>query len=207
MLVIAVAMAVGSVCGAATPQGTGTSSPTQAKSPLASPSTGRGPVTTPATDTLVKCEDFPQQTYTDSTFGFSISCPSSFSLELYSSPYSALFLARTVDDKYLVGDPPGQISIDVYAGDSGSLRDWIAAHTGAPNGGDPIHLWGSTSNLSDTQVAENRPSALTQRHRVPDLLPPATQLPLCCPTGTCSSSIGARTRVTMQRLSQRPPNR
>lgn len=153
MLVIAVAMAVGSACGAATPQGTGTSSPTQAKSPLASPSTGRGPVTTPATDTLVKCEDFPQQTYTDSTFGFSISCPSSFSLELYSSPYSALFLARTVDDKYLVGDPPGQISIDVYAGDSGSLRDWIAAHTGAPNGGDPIHLWGSTSNLSDTQVA------------------------------------------------------
>jgi hypothetical protein len=153
MLVIAVALALGSACGAATPPGTGTSSSTQVKSPLASASADRGLVTTPAADTLVKCEDFPQRAYTDGTFGFSISCPSSFSWESYSSPYSALFLARTVDDRYLVGDPPGQISINVYADDSGALLDWIAAHTGTPNSGDPRHFWRSTSNVSDTQVA------------------------------------------------------
>jgi hypothetical protein len=35
----------------------------------------------------------------------------------------------------------------------GAVRDWIAAHSGAPNSGDPRHFWGSTSKLLDTQVA------------------------------------------------------
>jgi hypothetical protein len=147
MLMIAVAMSVGSACGAGTSRG-GSSSPTHAESPLASASPTREPATTPASDVLIKCEDFPQQTYTNSTFGFSIACPSSFSWEIYSNPYEAQFLASASQDT-----PQGSISISVYRNDVGTVRDWIPAHTGAPNSGEPRHFWGSTSHVSDTQVA------------------------------------------------------
>jgi hypothetical protein len=149
VLAIAVAMSVAPACGSATSEGGLSPSPTRAGSPVASPSRS----TTPGTDMLVRCEDFLQQTYTDSRFGFSISCPSNFSWETYSNPYAALFLARVIGDRYLVGDTPGGISISIYHNDVGALRDWIAAHTGTPNGGDPRHFWGSTSNLSDIRVA------------------------------------------------------
>lgn len=105
------------------------------------------PETTPPLDVLVKCEDFPQQTFT-SAYGFSIYCPSDFSWEGYSNPYEAVFLAsvsqRTTE---------GAISISIYHNDSATVRDWISAHSGPPNSGKPRHFWSSTSNLSDTQVA------------------------------------------------------
>jgi len=97
---------------------------------------------------LVKCGDFPHQTYSDSTFGFSIACPSAFYWETYSNPYQALFLASVSQNT-----PQGAISINIYRNDASAVRDWVTAHTGAPNSGEPRHFWGSTSNLSDTQVA------------------------------------------------------
>ena len=149
VIALAIAMCLGSACATGTSQGTSQPSPTQTQSPLAT----RGPITTPATDVFVKCEDFPQQTYTDSTFGFSVGCPRNYSWESYARPSAALFAARVVDNKYLVGVPPGWIWISVYSNDVGALRDWITAHTGAPSASGPLHFWGSTSNLSDTQVA------------------------------------------------------
>jgi hypothetical protein len=102
---------------------------------------------------FIKCEDFPQQTYTDSTFGFSVGCPRNYSWESYARPSAALFLARVVDNRYLVGNPPGWILISVYLNDGGAVRDWITAHSGAPNSSEPLHFWGSTSNLADIEVA------------------------------------------------------
>ena len=81
---------------------------------------------------------------------------------------------------YLVGDPPGQISIDVYAGDSGSLRDLTAAHTGAPNGGDPIHLWGSDVKPL-TQVAGKPAVSFDTTSQGPGPLPTGHAVTLVLP--------------------------
>jgi hypothetical protein len=136
-------------------------------SPSASPSTtaSAGPTassptqtpvadTTPVPDTLVRCADFPQQTYTNSKVGFNVSCPIGFLWETYSNLYHAKFLAAVVEDKGSgAGDPRGSISITIYSDDAASLRDWISAHTGPPNSDQPTHFWRLTTNLSDAQVS------------------------------------------------------
>jgi hypothetical protein len=98
---------------------------------------------------LVKCGDFPQATYSNDAFGFSVSCPNGFQWETFSNPAGALFEARVAQDQ-----ARGVIGIEIYRNDSGTVRDWIAAHSGAANAGEPRHLWGSTSNLTDTTVSE-----------------------------------------------------
>jgi hypothetical protein len=98
---------------------------------------------------LAKCGDFPQATYSNDAFGFSVSCPNGFKWETFSNPAGALFEARVAEDQ-----ARGVIGIEIYSNDSGSVRDWIAAHSGAPTGGEPRHLWGSTSNLTDTTVSQ-----------------------------------------------------
>lgn len=102
---------------------------------------------------LVKCEDFPQQTYTSETFRFSVGCPSNFSWQTYVPGLGRLFHSRTVDDKYLNGYPAGQVEISTLANSGNSLRDWIASHVGQPYSADMNHLWDSTSNLTDMQIS------------------------------------------------------
>jgi hypothetical protein len=98
---------------------------------------------------LVKCGDFPQATYSNDAFGFSIACPTGFTWETFSNPAGALFTTR------VAADPArGVVGIEIYPNDSGSVRGWIAAHSGSPNAGEPRHLWGSTSNLTETTVSE-----------------------------------------------------
>jgi hypothetical protein len=58
-----------------------------------------------------------------------------------------------VDDKYLTGYPAGEVDIAVVANSGNSLRDWVASHIGQPYGSDTNHLWDSTSNLADIQIA------------------------------------------------------
>jgi hypothetical protein len=101
----------------------------------------------------VKCADFPQATYSDDRFGFSISCPAGFVWETFSNPAGALFTAGVAEDRNAAGDARGVIGVEVYVQDAGSVRDWISAHSGAPNAGEPRHFWASTSNLADTTVS------------------------------------------------------
>ena len=102
---------------------------------------------------LVKCEDLPQQTYSNDTFRFSVGCPSNFSWQTYVPTPGRLFHSRTVDDKYLSGYPAGEVEISTLANSGNSLRDWIASHVGQPYSGDTNHLWDSTSNLADIQIS------------------------------------------------------
>jgi len=58
-----------------------------------------------------------------------------------------------IRDRYLSGYPAGQVEISVVANSGNSLRDWVASHVGQPYSGDTNHLWDSTSNLTDIQIA------------------------------------------------------
>jgi hypothetical protein len=146
LLAIASTLALGAACGG---NPSAAQSPASSATPkVASPTPTRLPQTTPSPDALVKCGDFPQSTYSSDAFGFSVSCPNGFLWETFSNPAGALFTSRVAEDQ-----ARGVIGIEIYVNDSGSVRDWIAAHSGAANGGEPRHIWGSTSNLTDTTVS------------------------------------------------------
>jgi len=155
LLAIAVVMALGPGCGAAPSLGQGGSTATPATpsattTPSSSPLASASP---PPVNALVKCEDLPKQTVTSATFGFSISCPTNFTWETQNPPPGRLVLARTVDDKYLNGYPPGQVEISVAMNSGNNLRDWIASHVGPAYSEAATHFWDSTSNLTDSQIA------------------------------------------------------
>ena len=130
-------------------------------------------------DVQIKCEDLPNQTYVDGDFSFSITCPSNFYWETFSKPYEALFLASALDARHT----PTGISINIYRNDTGALRDWIAAHTGAPNSDQPRHFWASTSNLLDTRVAGRQAVKFATTSLGPGPPPNATAIAFVLPDG------------------------
>jgi hypothetical protein len=146
-LAIAATLAVVAACGGSP---SASQSPAASAAPkVASPTPTRLPQTTPSSDVVVKCGDFPQATYSNDSFGFSVACPNGLTWETFSNPAGALFTSRVAEDP-----ARGVIGIEIYPNDSGSVRGWIAAHSGSPNAGEPRHLWGSTSNLTDTTVSQ-----------------------------------------------------
>ena len=144
---VAVAWLLSAACSGVGSSTNGLSTPTPTTSSLASAS----PTSAAA---LVRCEEHPQQTYTNTTFGFSIACPSNFSRQTFSGSPGRLFSARIVDDKYLSGYPAGQVEISVAANRGNLLREWIASHIGPQYSGDANHFWDSTSNLTDIRIAD-----------------------------------------------------
>jgi hypothetical protein len=98
----------------------------------------------------------PDQIYTSDTFRFTVMCPSTFTWLTLHSP-GRLFSARVVDDRYLAGQPVGEVDIATVPNSGNSLSDWVAAHIGKPYSGDANHLWDSTSNLTNIQI-DGRPA-------------------------------------------------
>jgi hypothetical protein len=157
-LAIAFIVALSSACSAGGSQsnamrsGSPSASASASASPVASVTPSQSQVSpSPPVDTLVRCEDLPDQTFTSDTFRFSIGCPANFSWETFGPIPGRLFLARTVDDKYVHGYPAGEVDVAVVANSGNTLRDWVALHSGQPS--DTNRFWDSTSNLADIQVA------------------------------------------------------
>ena len=129
-----------------------------ARTPGVTPSASPLPSASPsaAAAALVRCETFPQQTYVNSEYGFSASCPSGFWWETFGNPAPDwLFTSRTVEDKYKNGYPAGQIEFGVRTFDSDTLRDWLGSHTGDPMAADGYHILNSVSNVRDISVGES----------------------------------------------------
>jgi hypothetical protein len=102
---------------------------------------------------LVRCESLPKQTYVNSQYGFTVSCPSGFWWETFNNlPAGWLFGSRAVEDKYKNSYPAGQVEFRVRGFDSDTLRHWIDAHTGDPMATPDHNLWNSVSNLRDITV-------------------------------------------------------
>jgi len=95
----------------------------------------------------------PDKTFTSDTYRFSIGCPSNFSWQTFSQSPRRGLSARVVDDKYLSGYPAGQVEISIVVNTGNSLRDWVASHIGQQGSSDANHLWDSTSNIADIQIA------------------------------------------------------
>lgn len=104
----------------------------------------------------MRCEDLPDQTYTNDTYRFTIECPSNFSWLALNSP-GRLFSARIVDDRYLTGYPAGEVDVAAVLNSGNSLNDWVVSHTGKPFSPDTTHFWDSTSNLRTIQI-DGRPA-------------------------------------------------
>lgn len=122
-----------------------TATPSATGQPAASPS--------PQAVGLVKCERFPNQTYSNALFGFSVECPSGFWWETFAnSQPGRLWQARTVEDKYKDSYPAGQIEFAVNPFDFATLRPWIDSHTGDPLTAPGHDFWNSVSNVSDITV-------------------------------------------------------
>jgi hypothetical protein len=137
----------------ATQSGSPSSAQVSAPAASASPTQSQESPSPTSPTSLVKCEDLPDKTYTSDTFRFSIGCPANFSWQTYGPMPGRLFHARTVDDKYLNGFPPGEVEISAAVDTDNSLRDWVASHVGQASSGDLNHFWDSTSNLADIQIA------------------------------------------------------
>jgi hypothetical protein len=99
------------------------------------------------------------QVYTDQQYAFSISYPSNVTFQSQGSgPPGGLQVYRAVDNRYLRGEPPGQVEVDLLSMDADTLRAWVAKHTGpaeAPSNQE--FYWGSVSNLAAT-TAVSRPA-------------------------------------------------
>ncbi len=101
----------------------------------------------------MRCESFPNQTYANSQYGFTVACPSGFWWETFSGAAPGwLFGSRAVEDKYRNGYPAGQIEFGIRTLDSDTLGNWIDSHTGDPMAADGYHIWNSVSNVRDTTV-------------------------------------------------------
>jgi hypothetical protein len=97
------------------------------------------------------------QTYTDPTYGFSISYPPNFVLHNPNTgplPPGWLLERRIVDGQFVNGYPPGDIDFGVYSFDDSALDSWVRKHTGpcgSPNSSE--FFWDSVANLSPVTVA------------------------------------------------------
>ena len=100
------------------------------------------------------------QTYSNSTFGFSIDRPGNFSVaEATTTAKRGLLLTlRFFDAAYADRYPPGQVLIHVYEKDSDSLRDWVEKHSGPlPASPNPDFYFYGVEDLTDT-TAVGRPA-------------------------------------------------
>lgn len=97
----------------------------------------------------------PWQTYVDPQYGFSISYPPNFTFQSQGSgPPGGLQVYRAVDNRYLTGDPPGQVEIGLYLMDADTLQAWVIKHTGpAEASSNQEFYWGSATNVRTTTAA------------------------------------------------------
>ncbi len=72
-------------------------------------------------------------TYTDPDYGFGISYPPNFVIEILEAKGGdlpgILKLVRAVDAGFTAGYPSGQVEFGVYAKDAGALSEWLSEHS------------------------------------------------------------------------------
>ena len=142
-------------------------------SPSGSPSADSTPSTPPSPSPSRTAE---WQTYTDPTYGFSLSYPPTFVLDNPTTgPLTPGWLLerRIVDAQFVSGYPPGDIDFGVYAFDSTTLDGWVRQHTGpcgSPNSKE--FYWDNVVNLSPVTVASRAGQAFDwdQRSCGPNLV-------------------------------------
>src|SRR5579864_1531853 len=127
------------------------------RAPGSSDLTSPGPVQTSPTSSSPPTPSIPPnwQTYSDSTYSFTIAYPSNFTFkkEGGADPTEGwLAEFRAIDNKYLDGYPPGQVEVGIYAYDSDSLTNWIAKHTGTSSPPNHSQYWSSATNIQPTSV-------------------------------------------------------
>lgn len=95
------------------------------------------------------------QTYTDPKYGFSISYPPGFAFQDQGEgPPGGLQLYRAVDNRYLNGEPPGQVELGLYPMDADTLSAWITKHTGPSSAAaSQAFYWETTANVTPTSAA------------------------------------------------------
>lgn len=124
----------------------------------ATPDTGDATATPTASPTQTAVSPSPSPTwlvYTDTQYGFTISYPSGFTFQDQGAgPPGAIQIYRAVDSRYLTGDPPGQVDLDIISMDTATLSEWIAKHTG-PSSAPPSQefYWETTANVTPTSAA------------------------------------------------------
>jgi hypothetical protein len=144
-----VLIAAGSACGRSSSVGAGsqTASTTPSSSPSSSPSASKASPSIPSG----------WKTYSDQTYGFSISYPDTFTFKQEGGAFPArgwLIEYRAVDTRYLGTYPSGQVEMGVYTKDANTLTAWVQKHSdatcGMPNS--TAFFW-NVSNLKTTTAA------------------------------------------------------